>query len=205
MNARAGMIILVAVAGCGGQLEGTYSGDDAATGERIGFLDSLTFKSGGKLEASFLGQTKTGTYKVDGDQVTVAVVGDETPEVLTIGKDGCLEGHGILGRYCKGGAQRSKSSAAVAASGAPGSIVGTYEAHEALTGNGMRFEFASDNSARVTMLEAGTAPQAITTRYEVNGNRVTLSGPGGHPMILQRDGDALVFTDGEESIRLLRQ
>jgi|SRR5882672_1340548 len=206
MNARVGLFVLLAVTGCGGQLEGRYSGEDAATGERIGFLDSLTFKSGGKLEASFLGQTKTGTYIVDGDQVTVAVAGDDTPEVLVLGANGCLEGRGILGRYCKGETKPSAPSAGVAAATKTAhAIAGTYEAHEALSGNGMRLEFDTDYSARVTMFEPGSAPQAITARYEVTGTRVTLSAQGGQPMILQRDGDALVFTDGQKSIRLIRQ
>ena len=86
------MSSLTIFAACGGGgLEGTYLGEDAASGERTGFLDSITFKSGNQLEATFLGQTKQGTYTVEGKRVTVKVADDDSPEVLTILDDGCLE------------------------------------------------------------------------------------------------------------------
>jgi hypothetical protein len=86
---------LVVLVGCGNGIEGTYSG------RGTGFLEKMVFKGDGKVDLTFMGMTREGTYEVDGDRVKVTNSG--TTEILTVADDGCLEGGGILGRYCKDG------------------------------------------------------------------------------------------------------
>ena len=198
--------LLPLLGACGGGLEGTYSGEDAATGERTGFLDSITFHASNRLEASFLGQTKQGTYTVEGKQVTIKVADDDTPEVLTIMDDGCLEGRGILGRYCRD--RNNQQSASTAAQPAPqqsAALKGTYEARHAASGQGLRLDFSGDQTVTLTFIGAG-APPGHSGPYSVDGDRISISGPPGEaPMVLTREGDALVMTDGAESVRFIRQ
>jgi hypothetical protein len=189
----------------GGGLQGTYSGEDAATGERTGFLDAINFKSGNKLEATFLGQTKQGTYSVEGKQVTLTVAGDDTPELLTIMDDGCLEGQGILGRYCPAG-RKAAAAPAVAKTGKKAApIEGTYEARHATSGQGLRLDFHDDQTVSLTFIGAG-APPGVSGPYTLDGERISISGPPGEaPMVLTRDGNALVMTDGTETVRFQKQ
>jgi len=200
------LALLLSLSGCGGGLEGTYSGEDSETGERTGFLDALTFKSGNKLEATFMGQTRPGTYTIDGKRVTVAVDGDSSPEVLTIRDDGCLEGNALLGWYCR---DEKKNAAAREDKKQAASLVGTYEARHPASEQGIRLEFKRDERVTVNYIGAG-APPAETTTYVVAGNEVHIAAPGapvGAPpaMVLTRDGDALIMTDGAESARFERQ
>lgn len=204
------LALLFSLGGCGGGLEGTYSGEDSETGERTGFLDYVTFKSGNRLEAAFLGQTKTGTYTVDGKRVTLTVDGDSSPEILTIKDDGCLEGNALLGRYCRDG----KKTAAVREEKREEkkeaeSLVGTYEARHAASGQGIRLEFKRDQVVTVNYIGSG-APPAESSTYAVAGKEVHITAPGtpaGVPpaMVLTRDGDALIMTDGEQSVRFEKQ
>ena len=188
----------------GGGLEGTYSGTDAS-GERTGFLDSITFKSGNRLEATFIGQTKQGTYSVEGKVVTLKVADDDSPEVLTIMDDGCLEGRGILGRYCRDGQKPAAAQAAEKPAKKIVALEGTYEARHAESGQGLRLEFADDQTVTLTFIGAG-APPGVTGPYNVDGDHISISGPPGEaPMVLTRDGDALVMTDGAETVRFLKQ
>jgi hypothetical protein len=94
---RAGIVSLAASAAmlgaCGGGIEGTYNGGDNS------FLESISFKSGGKVHVTFMGMTKEGSYTIDGDEVTISVNGDT--EVLRKDGHGCLVGGGFLGSYCK--------------------------------------------------------------------------------------------------------
>jgi hypothetical protein len=198
---------LTLFAACGGGgLEGTYLGEDAASGERTGFLDSITFKSGNRLEATFLGQTRQGTYSVEGKQVTLKVADDDTPELLTIGDDGCLEGNAIIGRYCRGGKGNQKRAVAESHSAKRESaaLAGTYEARHA-SGQGLRLEFDDRQTVTLTFIGTG-APPGVSGPYSVDGDRISISGPPGEaPMVLTRDGEALVMTDGAESVRFLKQ
>ncbi|HSC08325.1 MAG TPA: hypothetical protein VLD59_15985 [Steroidobacteraceae bacterium] len=202
------MSSLTLFAACGGGgLEGTYLGEDAASGERTGFLDSITFKSGNQLEATFLGQTKHGTYTVNGKQVTLKVADDDTPELLTILDDGCLEGNAIVGRYCRGGKGNEKKAAAErdATQKKATALVGTYEARHAASGQGLRLEFGDQQTVTLTFIGAG-APPGVSGPYSVDGDRISISGPPGEaPMVLTRDGDALVMKDDAESVRFVRQ
>lgn len=200
------LALLLSLGGCGGGLEGTYSGENSETGERTGFLDALTFKSGNKLEATFMGQTRPGTYTIDGKRVTVAVDGDDSPEVLTIRDDGCLEGNALLGWYCRDG---KKNAAAREDKNEAEALVGTYEARHAASGQGIRLEFKRDEKVTVNYIGAG-APPAETATFTVAGKEVRITAPdapaGAPPaMLFTRDGDALIMTDGAESVRFERQ
>lgn len=204
MRAIALLILLPLFGACGGGgLEGTYSGTDAK-GERTGFLDSITFKSGNRLEASFLGQTKRGTYSVEGKEVTLKVADDDSPEVLTIMDDGCLEGRGILGRYCREG-HKAAAAEPPAEKKKTAALEGSYEARHAASGQGLRLDFHDDQTVTLTFIGAG-APPGATGPYAIDGKRISISGPPGEaPMVLTRDNDALVMTDGAETVRFTRQ
>jgi hypothetical protein len=86
--------LVVLLAGCGSPIQGTYSG------RGTGFLDKMTFKSGGKVDLTFMGMTKEGTYEVDGKSVKITHGGETT--ILTLDDQGCLDGGGLIGKYCKG-------------------------------------------------------------------------------------------------------
>jgi hypothetical protein len=206
MRALTLLVWLHLLAACGGGgLQGTYSGEDSATGERTGFLDSITFKSGNQIEASFLGQTKQGTYSLEGKQITLTVAGDDTPEMLTIMDDGCLEGRGILGRYCPAGHKAAAAQPVAQAAKQSAPLAGTYEARHAASGQGLRLDFHDNQTVTLTFIGAG-APPGVSGPYDLEGDRISISGPPGEaPMLLRRDGDALVMTDGTESVRFLKQ
>lgn len=94
-NSLFGALALAAcLAGCGiGGLNGTYTPDER------GFFDKLTFTSSDKVEITFFGSTAEGSYVVSGDKLKITV--NNQTQVLTIGKNGCLEGGGLIGTYCK--------------------------------------------------------------------------------------------------------
>ncbi len=80
------------IVGCKG-LSGTY----VARGDA--FLEKIAFNSNGNVEISVMGVTQPGTFKKDGDKVTISIAGEN--HVFTIDKDGCLDGGSIIGKYCK--------------------------------------------------------------------------------------------------------
>jgi hypothetical protein len=89
------ILLILTASGCGSRVKGTY------TSEGNGFFEKMDFKSDGKVEITFMGMTKEGSYVVDGDKVKVTV-GTDT-QILTINGKGCIEGGGLIGTYCKGG------------------------------------------------------------------------------------------------------
>ena len=94
---RTSLLAFVAVmtlTGCGGGggLSGTYTGED-------GMFDSLTFKSGGKVEIVFMGMTSEIEFAREGD--TVKFTNDGQTSIFAIDDKGCLVGGGLLGTYCK--------------------------------------------------------------------------------------------------------
>jgi hypothetical protein len=48
---------------------------------------------------SMMAQTVRGSYKIDGKQVLITVGGQQ--QVFMIDDDGCLDGGGVFGKFCK--------------------------------------------------------------------------------------------------------
>ncbi len=83
---------ILAVVACGGsKFEGTYTN---TTG-----LVTLNLSSGGKVSMTMMGETKTGTYKVDGNRLTLDLQGDKLE--FMINEDGSLNGPGFIGAMKK--------------------------------------------------------------------------------------------------------
>jgi hypothetical protein len=185
--------LTLALAACGG-LSGTYSG------KGTGFLDDLTFHSGGKVDATFMGMTKEGTYNKDGKRVTITVNGDT--QVLTLAGNGCLEGGGILGTYCKGGSEAKAESSKAAG----GKLSGTWEAAAPDgTGEKMTLKFKSGGKVDFSMAGQGQDPETMEADYEMDGNRVTISVPGGTPIQLTRNKNVLEGDGMGQAIRFEKQ
>ncbi len=80
--------------GCfGNGLSGTYMGQNGA------FLEKMTFISKDKVELTFMGATSEASYIKEGDKVKINNAGEN--QILTINDDGCLDGGGFIGMYCK--------------------------------------------------------------------------------------------------------
>jgi hypothetical protein len=171
--------LTLALAACGG-LSGTYSG------KGTGFLDDLTFHSGGKVDATFMGMTKEGTYKRDGKRVTITVNGDT--QVLTLADNGCLEGGGLLGTYCKGGSEAKAESSKAAG----GKLSGTWEAAAPDgTGEKMRLKFKSGGKLDMSLSVPGQDPEAMEVTYELSGDQLTIYIPNSPQIHLTRDKNVL--------------
>jgi hypothetical protein len=89
------LLLTTFLAGCdgGSKLDGTYVGAPHA------HFEKLTFKSEGKVELTFMGSTSEATYVVEGDKVKISAAGQT--QIFTVDKQGCLDGGGIVGKYCK--------------------------------------------------------------------------------------------------------
>jgi hypothetical protein len=74
------------------QLEGIYMGNDNA------FFNQLTFKTNNKVELVFMGATTEANYHLEDNKVKITSSGET--QILTITKDGCLDGGGFIGIYC---------------------------------------------------------------------------------------------------------
>jgi hypothetical protein len=88
-------ILLLSVAflaSCGGHLSGTYVNSGGIGGK-------LHFISGGKVQVEQMGTTIECTYEKNGDQVKL--ISGEKNQILTIDKNGCLDGGEIMGKFCK--------------------------------------------------------------------------------------------------------
>jgi hypothetical protein len=167
---------LVVLVGCGSGIEGTYSG------RGNGFLQQMVFKRDGKVELTFMGMTREGTFEVEGKRVKVTNGG--TTEILTIGDDGCLEGGGILGRYCKTDAAPADGLAR-----STGGLSGTWEAKHPQ--GSIALAFMDDDEVRVTITEGQTVDDSSKGTYSMRGNRITVSVAGGEPLELTRKDDTL--------------
>lgn len=182
MSVRATTRLAVAIlagllAACGSGIDGTY------LSEGDGFFESLTFKSGGKVEITFMGMTKEGDYELEGGKKVKITMGGDT-QILTIDDKGCLDGGGLIGRYCKAGGSKGKESA-----GSEGSTVsGTYES--SFGDESMRLEFLDGSRVRMTMVEGGGEDSQDGT-YTPTSDGVTVQVPGGPPLPLKRQGDTL--------------
>jgi hypothetical protein len=186
--------LTLAFAACGG-LSGTYSGKET------GFLDDLTFHSGGKVDATFMGMTKEGTFKKDGKRVTITVNGDT--QVLTLAANGCLEGGGILGTYCKDG---SEKKTVVSAGKGGGKLSGTWEAAAPDgTGEKMRLKFKTGGKVDMSLLVPGRDPEATEATYELDGAKLTIYIPNSPQIHLTRDKNVLEGNFMGEGIRFEKQ
>ena len=86
------LTLVICLAACKG-LSGTY----VAKGDA--FLEKIAFTSKNSVEISTMGVTQSGTFRKDGDKVIISIAGES--HVFTIDKDGCLDGGGLIGKYCK--------------------------------------------------------------------------------------------------------
>ena len=96
-------IIVVALAclalvGCGKSLSGTYLPKGGGLGNGL-VMEKLEFSSGDVVTVSMMAQTIRGSYKIDGKQVLITLSGQQ--QVFTIDNDGCLDGGGVFGKFCK--------------------------------------------------------------------------------------------------------
>jgi hypothetical protein len=88
--------LAVLAAGCAPGVSGNYK-----PASRNAIFQSLTLKSGGKVEFTFMGATIEGTYEVEDGKVKLT--GPEGSRLLIIDGE-CLDGgDGLigLGRYCR--------------------------------------------------------------------------------------------------------
>lgn len=83
---------VLTLAACGGGVNGTYVGQEGS------FLDRIELASDGKALITYDGETAQGSYRVDGNQVSISNAGDT--EVLTLDRN-CLRGRAFIGSYCK--------------------------------------------------------------------------------------------------------
>jgi hypothetical protein len=197
VRAVSAVALAASLSACGGAtVEGKYVGQDDT------FIDSLTFKSGGKVDVELVGVTHEGTYEIDGNSVTVvAPNGTKTP--LTIASNGCLEGGGLVGTYCKDGSSASASSSG----GSGGALSQVYEAR-AQEGH-IRLEFGANNKVQLTMTPTGIADapdrMSFDVGYEVSGDDITISLPGNEPLLLTRSGNDLEGTMNGETVRFVKR
>lgn len=168
------------LASCGSSVEGVYSGEDT------GFLDQIELKSNHKAELTFMGMVKEGTYEVEDGRVKINNAGDIS--ILRIDDAGCLDGGGILGKYCKGQAKStstnstSKSEDAKKPESAPGGLVGNRFA-AGPTGDEMIVEFLDSSTVRMTV--DGNSEKL---KYVTKGDKVVISGMDGQNMTLAKRG-----------------
>ena len=164
-------------AACGGGLSGTYSPVEG------GFFQALDFTSGDKVQVTFMGQTREIGYQVDGKKLRIINPDAGQTQIFSIDDAGCLDGGGFIGKYCPSGAKASPG-------GAPAhGIAGTWESRA--PGGSFRLTFAADNTVRVTVADDGGTPESQEASYEISGDRVTISAPGGVPIQLTRKGRSL--------------
>ncbi|HLG54869.1 MAG TPA: hypothetical protein VI485_06035 [Vicinamibacterales bacterium] len=194
------LVLCAVAAGCGSAtVEGTYTGK----GETI--IDALTFKPGGKVDVTMIGLTHEGAFEIDGRTVTViAPNGTRTP--LTIASNGCLEGAGLVGTYCKDGS--AQAVPATASAGA--SLGGLAQVYEGSAREGrITLEFGAARKVRLTMTPSGVAdaPERVSfdVGYAVNGDAITVSLPGNEPLMLTRAGNDLEGTLNGETVRFVKR
>jgi hypothetical protein len=88
-------VILVA---CSHSLSGTYLPKGGGIGNGIA-LQKLEFLNSTEVNLTMLEQTIRANYKVEGKQVLLIISGQQ--QVFTIDDDGCLDGGGMFGKFCK--------------------------------------------------------------------------------------------------------
>jgi hypothetical protein len=167
---------------CGPSVSGTYSG------KGTGFLEKIEFRDDEKVELTFMGMTKEATYEVDEDRVKINNAGEIM--ILKITDDDCLEGGGILGKYCKGGDETSSRD-------------GGFSGSKFATGGpdgGITLEFLTGERVR-TSFDGQSAEGA----YAVDGGQITLMAPNGEEVVLRQRGSDLEGDLGGATIVFRRQ
>jgi hypothetical protein len=86
------LLLTVLLASCGSHMSGTYVNSGGLGGK-------ITFVSGSKAQIEMMGATTECTYEKEGNQVKL-INGDKN-QILTIDKNGCLDGGEMMGKYCK--------------------------------------------------------------------------------------------------------
>ncbi len=178
-NAFVSVVMVLVACGSGSSLEGVYSG------ENTGFLDKIEFVSADKAELTFMGMTKEATYVVEDGKVKINNAGEVT--VLRIDDAGCLDGGGILGKYCKGDAKpaaAAKAAASTPAAKAPSSngLVGNRYA-AGPKGDQMIVEFLDDSTVRMTV-----SGDVESLRYTAKGEKVVIEGVDGNKLTMAKRG-----------------
>lgn len=187
--ALATLAVASVLGACGARIDGTYVGGD------MSFLESLTFKPGGKVNVTFMGMTKQGTYLVEGNQVTVTIGADSN--VFTIDDRGCLVGGGLLGNYCREGGAGGKSTART------DQLAGAYVARVA--GGSIALEFDDERVVRMIMTDPDGTEETNDASYQLQGDRITIAGPTGERLELTRTGNALEGSMGGLQLKFDRQ
>jgi hypothetical protein len=171
--------MVLAACGSGNSLEGVYSG------ENTGFLDKIEFVGADKAELTFMGMTKEATYVVEDGKVKINNAGEVT--VLRIDDAGCLDGGGILGKYCKGDAKpaaAAKPAASKPAASAPASngLIGNRYAAGPKSDQ-MIVEFIDDSTVRMTV-----SGDVESLKYTSKGEKVVIQGPDGNKLTMAKRG-----------------
>lgn len=88
------LLFLITMTGCSENgLKGTYMGNQES------FFEKLTFKSSNKVEIVFMGTTSEIDYQMEDSKIKI--MNDGQNQILTITDEGCLDGGGFIGKYCK--------------------------------------------------------------------------------------------------------
>ena len=97
MSALFAALLACVCVGCGGGMKGAYTSNGRSFGGAI--ISDITFNSGNKVEITALGMTQEGTYVLEGNKVKITVSGDTT--IMSVDEQGCINGGGVLGKFCK--------------------------------------------------------------------------------------------------------
>jgi hypothetical protein len=87
-----------ALSACGSRISGTYVPKGGGMGNGI-VMEKMEFGSGDSVTLTMMEQKIRVTYKLDGKQVLLVANGMQM--VFDIDKDGCLDGGGLYGKFCK--------------------------------------------------------------------------------------------------------
>jgi hypothetical protein len=94
------LLACLVVAGCGHHtLSGTYLPKGGGVGNGIA-MEKLEFGSGDQVIVTMLEQKFQVSYKIDGKHLLLSLNGQQL--VFDILDDGCIDGGGNFGKFCKG-------------------------------------------------------------------------------------------------------
>jgi len=182
MKHRIVLVLPLLTLACGQSVSGTYSG------KGTGFLEKIEFRDDEKVELTFMGMTKEGTYEIDDDRVKINNGGEIT--ILKITDDDCLEGGGIIGKYCKEGSGDSSS--------AEDEISGTFASGG--PGGGITIQFLDDEKVRMSF-----DGESTETAYELDDDGITVKAPNGESVVLRKRGSDLEGDFGGATVVFRKQ